>query len=182
MIESLAKMSRPILEFPLIQRIRRNHGLEHATIHMLSRKVRNLRIAGRADDSGFYLYGDADTDTIYEAVAEALQRMRAGESKWAVHPNCGTGLVTTGFMTSGAAVLGLTGAQSTDERVNRFPLVVGLSIIALVLSQPMGLQIQRYFTTSGEPGDLELDKVTRHESRIPFLGRIVVHRVHTRKG
>lgn len=184
MIESLSKVASPVLNTAYIRRVRRNHGLEHATIHMLSRKIKNLSIAGRADGSGFYLYGEADTEKIREAADEALRRMKAGEHKWAVHPNCGTGLVTTSLMTSLAAVIGLSGTKDDRREVaNRLPLVMLLTIGALIVSQPMGLSFQEHFTTLGEPGDLEIADITRHESRMPFTRKsMTIHRVNTRFG
>lgn len=186
LIQNSARLLAPVLNFPLILRIRRNHGLEHATIHMLSRRVRGLRVAGQADMSGFFLYSPsntpAETDIIWEAAQEALGRMKNGEQHWAVHPNCGTGLVVTSFLTSTAAMLGLAGAKNRPgEMANRLPMVMLLSIIALMISPPLGLEVQRHFTTSGQPGDLELVKITRQDIRSPF-GQMTVHRIHTRLG
>jgi len=42
----------------IIERIRRNHALEHATLHVLESQRPNLRAGGRATAHGFYLYGD----------------------------------------------------------------------------------------------------------------------------
>ena len=46
MIEFLALLSTPFLSLPFVRRIRRNHGLEHATIHVLSRKIKNAEHGG----------------------------------------------------------------------------------------------------------------------------------------
>ncbi len=78
------------LDHPLIDRVRRNHALEHATIHVLSRRYRDLHVMGRSTPNGFILYGDLPTDAVYEAAQEALERLRAGERHLAVHPACGT--------------------------------------------------------------------------------------------
>jgi len=183
MIEQIAQFARPLLEFSIVRRVRRNHGFEHATIHMLSRRIKNLRMAGRADNSGFYLYGEVETDAVQAAAEEALDRMKKGESAWAVHPNCGTMLVTSSGMTSLAAIVGLLGTRNNPkDLLNRLPLVMMLSIGALILSQPVGLALQKHITTSGEPGDLEIDRITQHEAHLPFSGKITVHRVQTRRG
>ena len=63
---------------------------------------------GAAPIRGFILLGEAPTEQIEAAVRDALRRMRGGEHELAVHPNCGTNLVTTGLMTSVAAMIGLT--------------------------------------------------------------------------
>src|SRR5581483_6864729 len=90
-IESLAELSQPFLNLPYVRRTRRNHGLEHATVHVLNKPV-----SGRSDAGGFWLMGDVSTSEVEAAAREALRRMQNGEHQLAVHPNCGTGLVTTG--------------------------------------------------------------------------------------
>ncbi|MFP4322941.1 MAG: DUF6391 domain-containing protein [Anaerolineales bacterium] len=184
MIEQMAQTARPVLEWGIVRRVRRNHGLEHATIHMLTRRQRVLRIAGRADNRGFFLYGETDTDTVREAAEEALARMKRGEAKWAVHPNCGTGLVVSSAMTSGAALLGLAGVEGDRpaQFFARLPMVMFLTVVALLASRPAGLSIQRHITTSGMPGDLEIAQVIRREVTIPMGGTLTVHRILTRNG
>lgn len=179
-VEQLADSLQPVLDLPLVRRTRRNHGLEHATIHLLANRVKNLRMAGRSDGSGFVLMGEAPTEAIDAAVRDALRRMRNGEHQLAVHPNCGTNLVTTGMMTSAAALLGLAGANRRDV-FNRFPTLMILMIAALIFSQPLGLSLQKYITTDGDPADLEIIRITRSEMRTPFSANaITVHRVTTR--
>jgi len=182
MIETIANTARPLLEFPIIRRVRRNHALEHATVHMLSRRIKNLRIAGRANDSGFVLIGDVPTDVVEKAAQEALERMQRGESKLAIHPNCGTNLVTTGTMTTFAAMVGLSAGSNTRRfSPDRFSLTLMLTIMALIVSQPMGLRIQEFITTKGEPGDLEIIGVKRNEMNW-FGNKMVTHRITTRRG
>ena len=84
--------------YPLVN-IRRNHGLEHATIHVLSEKNPRLSIVGRSDLGGFTLYGEVETDQVIYAADEALNRLRAGQAELAIHPRCGTILATTGILT-----------------------------------------------------------------------------------
>ena len=112
MIQFLALLATRFSIFRSIRRVRRNHGLEHATIHVLSRKVKNLSMAGRSTVTGFYLYGNVTTEEVESAVREALQRMRNGEHGLAIHPNCGTGLVTAGLLTSLATLVGTSGMKS----------------------------------------------------------------------
>ncbi|MBN1681778.1 MAG: hypothetical protein JW966_15975 [Anaerolineae bacterium] len=181
MIQFIAVLMTPFLNLPLIRRIRRNHGLEHATIHMLSRKLKNLSVAGRSTNNGFYLYGNITTGEVEAAVQEALDRMRGGEHMLAIHPNCGTGLVTAGIMTSVATMIGTTGMRrGIIERLSRLPTIVMLSTLSLILSQPLGLALQQHFTTLGDPGDLQVVTISRHEMPIPLGGqRLTVHFVRT---
>lgn len=182
MIEQLAEIAHPILEWSLIRRVRRNHGLEHATIHVLSGRVNGLKMAGRSSDSGFVLFGDVSTEQVESAVRDALRRMRNGEHNLAIHPNCGTNLVTTGALTTLVALIGLrtTSGKSSFERL---PLIMVLMMFAVLFSQPLGMSLQEHFTTKGDPGDLELLRVMRREVGLPFGGgRMVVHNVVTQSG
>ena len=170
----------PLLDTTIVRRTRRNHALEHATIHMLNRQ--RFRLSGRSWDSGFVIYGDVPTERVEAALQEALRRMRKGESQWAIHPNCGTNLVTTGLLTTLVAAFGFTGA---DRRAawERFPLVAVFMIGALLFSQPLGLDIQRHITTNGDLGDLDVVSVTRREMKMPLSNRkTTVHHVMTCNG
>lgn len=179
MFEDLAKMAQPVLDVPMVRRTRRNHGLEHATIHILSDKNKRLSMAGRSTDTGFRLFGEVQTSDVEWAVNEALRRMRNGEHSLAVHPNCGTNLVTTGMMTSLAAMVGLAGANR-KESLNRLPTVMLLSMGAILFSQPVGMNLQKYFTTDGRPGNLEVLSITRSEMRTPLSSDpLIVHNVVT---
>jgi hypothetical protein len=181
MIESIARTARPVLEFPIIRRTRRNHALEHATIHMLTRRMGRLAMSGRSTDGGFVLFGAVDTSDVEEAAEEALRRMQKGEQSLALHPNCGTNLVTAGTLTTLAGVVGLrSGRTLTPDRLTWTMLLMVLSII---VSQPLGMSLQKHITTKGEPGNLEIVGVTRREIKLPFSGaQVVVHNVYTRFG
>ncbi|MCA9902639.1 MAG: hypothetical protein KC547_02180 [Anaerolineae bacterium] len=179
MIEQLALVLQPLLNLPVLRRTRRNHGLEHATITVLSSRVRNLRMAGRSDAGGYVLIGDVPTESIEQAVHDALRRLQNGESKLAIHPNCGTNLVTTALLTSVAAMMGLTGTERRGW-LGRLPVVMALVIVAGILSQPLGLSLQQYITTDGDPADLEIMNITRHQVNMPMSPKaMVVHRVNT---
>src|SRR5262245_53883413 len=121
LIESIAKVLSPVLESPFIKRVRRNHGLEHATIHMLNRQ--NYILSGRASSGGYIVVGDVPSEKIEAAAQEALSRLKRGQAQLAVHPNCGTNLVTTGVITTSIAALGFMGT-SRRSAWERFPLVL----------------------------------------------------------
>jgi uncharacterized protein YqhQ len=167
---------RSVLEFPLVSRVRRNHGLEHATLHILSQCHPRVSMAGHSDTGGFWLLGDVSTEDVESAVQEALSRLRAGERNLAVHPNCGTNFVTAGMFAGLAAFAALFGAgRRFRDRLERLPLAASLATLALILAQPVGLLVQEMVTTSGDPGELEVTEV------VPTLnGRIRSHRVLTR--
>ena len=162
------------LDIPVLSRIRRNHGLEHATINILSIRFPQRPLAGYSFPGGFYLLGDIPTDDVREAVFQALARMNNGERNLAIHPNCGTNLVVSGFAAGVLAWLGMVGAKSKRDKVERLPLVISLVILGLVASQPLGPEIQKRITTSGDPEGLSILDI------FPIrFGRFSMHRVIT---
>ena len=162
--------------FDLITRIRRNHGLEHATVHVLSQKHTHLAVVGRSDWNGFTLYGPLDTAEIAQATHDALQRLRRGEAHLAVHPRCGTVLATTGLLTGLAAFLaiGLDGNSNSRFRWTAFPTAVLAATLAAIFAQPLGLFLQERYTVSGNPGNLEIKNITTR-----MMGSLTVHRIET---
>lgn len=169
------KALEKLLAVPVIDRTRRNHGLEHATITLLSQKHRALSLAGRSTHHGFYLYGQVSTAEIEEAASAALQRMKAGERHLAVHPNCGTNFVVAGFAAALAAFFGFFGARNWRERLERLPFVASLATFALIFAQPVGLTLQREVTTSGDMREMEIVSI---EPRA--FGNLPVHFITTR--
>ncbi len=164
-----------VLNYPFVPRLRRNHGLEHATLHILARHNPNRHLAGYSDVAGFWILGDLTTSEVESAVQEALQRMQAGEKSLAVHPNCGTNFVTSGVLASLAAFVALFGAgRRTRDWLERLPLAATLATLALIISHPLGLMIQERVTTSGQPGALAVVKITPTRR-----GRMQAHRVIT---
>ncbi len=177
---ALIQRLQPLLNVPYILRTRRNHGLEHATIHVLSGRVKGLQMAGRSDAGGFVLIGDCDTPAVVSAVSDALSRMKRGEHSLAVHPNCGTNLVTTGYLTSLTALLLTQGRSRQDDEgpFDRMPTLLMGMIAAVLVSQPLGMWLQKHITTEGNPGDLEVLSINRDEQTW-FGKQVTVHRVNT---
>jgi hypothetical protein len=164
-----------ILNIRPISRIRRNHGLEHATLTILAQRYPNTPMAGRSDTRGFWLLGEVPTDAVQEAATEALARMKAGEYHLAVHPHCGTNYVISGTIAglAGASAMSGVGPRFRDK-LDRIPLAASLATLALITSQPLALMFQARLTTSGEPGDLEVIQV------IPTRrGGIMAHHIVT---
>ncbi len=157
-------------------RLQRNHGLEHATLHILAENHPHLSLAGHSDLGGFWILGNVETDELRGAVNEALARMREGQHDLAIHPNCGTNFVTTGALAGIAAWLGMLGTgRDNRDKFERLPIVIGLATIALMAGQPLGLLMQARVTTSGYPGTLEVVDIQPRQR-----GRVRAHRVSTR--
>jgi hypothetical protein len=152
--------------------IRRNHALEHATIHVLSERHPGLRVVGRSDWAGFTLFGPVDTADVTSAIAAALLRLRAGECHLAVHPNCGTN-VSTGVVLAGLASFGALHGKRRSRLQKALQLVAGLGA-AFILAQPLGVRVQEHLTTSADVAGLRVTSVRRQER-----GSLVMHRIRT---
>ena len=62
-----------------LSRVRRNHGVEHATLHVLSQRYPHVPIAGHSDTQGFWIIGNLPLEAVTQATQEALQRLRGGQ-------------------------------------------------------------------------------------------------------
>lgn len=175
LIKAFARTAAPLLNNPLVLRLRRNHGLEHGTIHLLNRQ--RYTLSGISTLSGFVLVGDVPTEKVTKAAEEALRRFGRGEAGLAIHPNCGTNLmVTAGLMTAigAAGFIGTTPRQAWE----RLSLVLFFMLLAAMFSLPLGLAVQQHITTTGDMGDLELLGISRREIRLR-KHKIVLHHVKT---
>ena len=56
-----------LLDSPVILATRRNHGLEHATIYILSGHFPGKALAGHSNPGGFFILGDVPTESVREA-------------------------------------------------------------------------------------------------------------------
>jgi hypothetical protein len=167
-------MANPILDLPFILETRRNHALEHATLHVLAAQYPGQPMAGHSNPTGFFILGSVPTAAVQSAAAEALRRLRDGESGLAIHPGCGTNLATTALLAGTFAWLVLRGARSTLGRIVRLPFAVALAVVGALLSQPLGPIIQQRITTDAEMGNLQLVEI-----RPSGRGRLSAHRVIT---
>lgn len=154
----------------IISRIRRNHGLEHATIHVLSEHHQGFSAQGNSDHRGFHLniYGDLSEESVVAAVTEAYRRLNAGERHLAVHPNCGTVLVTTAALATLAAqsVLAIenwrepkAGRVRPMSLFNAMPGAIIAVVTALIVGRPLGIQLQERYTVDGDLDDLTVVSV-----------------------
>lgn len=164
-----------ILEIPAISRTRRNHGLEHATIHVLTAAQPRRPVAGHSDASGFWILGEIDTQELLEAAQTALARLNNGEKDLAVHPNCGTNFATYGTFAGLGAFMALAGSGNRmRDKLERLPLAALFATFALIAAQPLAFRLQRNITTSGDMQGLRITRITR-----TFIGNRMAHRIVT---
>ena len=164
-----------ILDWGPLSRIRRNHGLEHATLQILAKRNPAYRMAGYSDVRGFWLVGNVSTAELQSAVEEALARMENGEHNLAIHPNCGTNFAAVGFLAGTAAWLAMLGAEKDwSKRFERWPIVISLVTVVSILALPVGPLLQARLTTDGRPRGMRIAAIQRRNQ-----GDVPLHRVLT---
>lgn len=150
--------------------VRQNHALEHATIHVLTRRQPYTRIVGRSTLTGFFIYGPFATEVVDSAASEALSRLQRGEAHLAVHPRCGTNLAVTSIL-AGTAAFGATLGRPRSK-LDRLPLALMAATVAAIIAQPLAHRIQEEITTTPEVDGLYIAGVTRQEH-----GSLIAHKV-----
>jgi len=157
----------------IVSRIQRNHGLEHATLHLIGEKYPHLALAGYSDVQGFWIVGNVEAGIVIAAATEALERMRMGERQLAIHANCGTNFMTSGILAGLTAWLTMIGDTSTcKKKLDRLPILLILVTLAIIISRPFGMLIQSRLTTSGEPINLEVTRIVSRKNSIGWTHRV----------
>lgn len=141
-------MANPLSYLPLINTTRRNHALEHATMSVLATKYPGVSMAGMSNPSGFFLIADLPTEIVTDGVLEAQQRLANGEVELAIHPHCGTNLVTSVIMAGSVAYLALWGSSGKRKPgLLNYLLAAAVALPVFIASQPVGPRVQRLVTT-----------------------------------
>src|SRR5437588_4694310 len=135
--------------------VRQNHALEHASIVLLSTKLPDVRLAGVSSALGFLGFGDLPTEAILPAAQEALTLLRTTQPELAIHERCGTNLAVTGMLT-GLSAMAVTRMRRPFNNANN---VILASTAAIILARPLGMTVQRYFTTQTPNASLVIEKV-----------------------
>ncbi len=154
---------------PFWDTIRRNHGVEHATLQILARRRPGIRLVGRSDPQGFVVYGDVDTEELANAVTEALARLQQGDGNLAVHPNCGTNLSVAGLA---AGLLAWAASRGKRKPWDAIPAAVIGATLGVFLARPLGPIVQKHVTVSSDVEGLRVLEVSRQD-----VGGVVRHRV-----
>ena len=148
-----------ILDLPLILETRRNHALEHATLHMLKPSHAERALAGHSNPTGFFIFGDIPTADLNTALNQALAALRGGQRELAVHEGCGTNMAVTTMLTAGLAYVPMRRTRSNFGRFLVLPLAVFLAVAGWMLSRPLGPWLQANVTTEADLGDLQVVEV-----------------------
>jgi hypothetical protein len=167
-------MDKSLLELPFVLSTRRNHALEHATLHVLADKYPTKPMAGHSNPTGFFILGNLPTEDVESAVTQAHSRLRAGERGLAIHPGCGTNIATSALVAAAFAWFAMRGGKSTLGRLMRVPLAVAFAFVGALVSRPLGPILQEKITTDAELGSLQVISV-----KPAMSGRVQAHRVRT---
>ncbi|HBA90580.1 MAG TPA: hypothetical protein DCZ08_02005 [Anaerolineaceae bacterium] len=133
-------------------------------------------MAGYSNPQGFWVFGDIEIEELRDTVEEAQRRLRAGESRLAIHPHCGTNFAISGLAAGTAAWLAMLGSDgSLRRKLDRLPLVTTLVTLVLILTFPLGPKVQERVTTDARLGDLRVVGINRY-----MRGGMPVHQVLTR--
>lgn len=154
----------------IVKTVRQNHALEHATIHVLSRRVPDARVMGRSTPSGFVIVGPVSTQDLSAAATEAVARLQRGETHLAIHPRCGTNLAVTGVL-AGTAAFGAT-LGKPRSKLERLPWSLIAATVAALVAQPLAYTVQERVTTSPDLEGVFIKDIKRQDR-----GRIPVHKV-----
>lgn len=170
-----------MLNFGPVRATRRNHALEHATVHVLQEQLQKLRVSGFSTERGFVLIGNIPELFTEKAAHEALKRLREGQDHLAIHPHCGTNLAVQGLLCTLIGYLGFAGVgwRRALTRLNHVSLFMLLSTL---FAPALGMSAQKHLTTDGDVGLLEINSVIQRKLNLPLLGGISIHIIRTRNG
>lgn len=143
--------------------MRKNHAIEHATMHLLSQMLPGRRFSGIALPTGFWIAGVADLEEIRKAAEVGLARLANGEARLAVHPNCGTNIVVTAFISAAASLTAME-LHDDEERGlgDTFSSLVAGGMIGAFAGRPLGPRAQKYVTTDADVNGMSIAGITCH--------------------
>lgn len=155
--------------------IRRNHGVEHATVAVLFARRGPQRIAGRASTDGFFIIGAVDDGLLLSCAREALERIQRGEHELAVSPHCGTNILVTAALSTLATANALSQRSRQPGRPvrplrDRLGNAFTASIVAIIAAQPLGRLLQRTVTTRT---DVERMEIVEVRSYLPGVHKVI---------
>ena len=142
----------------LLDKIRMNHALEHATIALLLQAEKIAPpLAGYSAPRGFFIFGHVATEDVEAASAEALERLKDGQSDLAISYFCGTNILVGGTLTAVASALAL----GRRNRLKHLSSAVSAATVALMASPALGRWLQKNVTTLASVEDMDVGRVSQ---------------------
>jgi hypothetical protein len=157
-----------MVQVAMDKRRRRNHALEHATVNVLEQKYgQRLPMSGFAEQDGFLVQGSASPQIVMAAAREGLQRLQAGETQLAIHPRCGTNIVT-GQLLSAVTFFGVLLLLGNLTLFNALLAMILAIAVARTFANPLGMFLQRTLTTSTDVRGVSIDRLDTRMPNTPF--------------
>lgn len=167
-LTTLLTLPGQMIQLALDKRRRRNHALEHATVNVLEQRYGiQPAMSGYAEPDGFHLRGIANPQAVLSAAREGLERLQAGETQLALHPRCGTILVSGQGISAITFFIVLFALKSFSFFSLVLAMLVAL-VVARSLARPVGLYLQRTLTTSTDVQGLHIDRLDAQMPENPF--------------
>lgn len=143
--------------------LKKNHGLEHATINVLEEHYGYRQLAGYADENGFYIIGAQDLTEVELAAREGQERLESGENELTIHDRCGTTLTAANLISAVIFIIILfwTGYFSI------WSMLLAM-LIANFIGPTVGDILQNKVTTSAKVEDINIIGADYSPSNQPF--------------
>lgn len=138
-----------------IERVRRNHALEHATVALLLERGAKPPIGGYSLPSGFLIWANCEQEAVSGAASDALALLNDGYAELAISPYCGTNFAAS-------VALGGIAAYLTGRGRGLWPKVRGALVgfaVASALGRPVGRLVQRRLTVRADMAGVEIATV-----------------------
>ena len=135
--------------------LRRNHALEHATIAVMMEHDPGRKFNGFSTDEGFFVQGVRSLEEVDSAAREALKRLRSGESKLAIHRNCGTTIVAANLLAAIFFLAALGVGLYLGGNALYALILLGV-VLSFALRVPLSLLLQRFVTTDSDLTNAEV--------------------------
>lgn len=146
--------------------LRRNHGLEHATINVLEELFPYEGLAGYAEEEGFYIIGVNDASQVERAAHEGLQRLQAGEKNLVIHDRCGTTITAANLA---AAVIFIV-LLFTTGYFTIWSMLFAM-LLASLTGPILGKFLQLHVTTSSEVENMKIKGAYLEETKLGLFQR-----------
>ena len=151
------------MKIALMENVRRNHAIEHATVTLMLERGVPAPMGGYSIGPGFIIWSRGTTDDVAFAARDALDLLKAGNSELAISPYCGTNIVTFALVGALAAKI-FSGRRKTFWSAVRG--TVAAVVAAMLLGRPLGRFLQRHCTTLPYVEAVELVEI-RELSKTP---------------
>ena len=138
-----------------IERLRRNHALEHATVALLLERGATPPIGGYSLPSGFLIWTKGQPEAVSGAASDALALLNDGYAELAISPYCGTNFAAS-------VALGGIAAYLAGRGRGLWPKIRGALVgfaVASALGQPVGRLVQHRLTVRTDVAGVEIATV-----------------------